>query len=74
MFLKLTDIFSSPTVNIEGVITKLVVRIGCLKQETVGTEFLLWNLSDAFIIFITLLRIREESIWFRTSERSAAAL
>ena len=74
MFLKLTDIFSSPTVNIERVITKLVVRIGCLKQETVGTEFLLWNLSDAFIIFITLLRIREESIWFRTSERSAAAL
>ena len=74
MFLKLTDIFSSPTVNIEGVITKLVVRIGCLKQETVGTEFLLWNLSDALIIFITLLRIREESIWFRTSERSAAAL
>ena len=74
MFLKLTDIFSSPTVNIEGVITKLVVRIGCLKQETVGTEFLLWNLSDAFIIFITLLRIREESIWFRTSERSTAAL
>ena len=74
MFLKLTDIFSSPTVNIKGVITKLVVRIGCLKQETVGTEFLLWNLSDALIIFITLLRIREESIWFRTSERSTAAL
>ena len=69
MFLKLTDIFSSPTVNIEGVITKLVVRIGCLKQETVGTEFLLWNLSDAFIIFITLLWVGKKSVWLRTFEK-----
>lgn len=69
---KLTNIFPGATVHIEGVITKLVVGVGSLEQKAVGTEFLLWHLSDALVIFITLFGIREKSIWLGTSEGSSA--
>ena len=68
MFWQLTDIFSGAAVHVEGIITKLVVGVGGLEQEAVGTEFLLCHLSDALVIFITLFGIREESIWLGTSE------
>ena len=64
----LTDIFSQPAVHIEGIVTKLVIRIGRLKQETVGAKFFLWDFSDALIIFITLLWIGEKSVWLGTLE------
>ena len=64
----LTDIFSQPAVHIEGIVTKLVIRIGRLKQETVGAKLFFWDFSDAFIIFITLFWVWEKSVWFRTFE------
>ena len=66
----LTDIFPGTTVYVEWIITKLVVRVRRLKKESIGTKFFLGNFSDAFVIFITLFWIWEESIWFRTKEVS----
>ena len=65
----LTDIFSQTTVHIEGIVTKLVIRIGRLKQKTVGAKLFFWDFSDAFIIFITLFWVWEESVWFWTLEK-----
>ena len=64
----LTDIFSETAVYVEGIVTKLVIRIGRLKQETVGAKLFFWDFSDAFIIFITLFWVWEKSVWFRTFE------
>ena len=66
---KLTDIFSQTAVHIEGIVTKLVIRIGCLKQETIGAKFLFGDFSDALIIFITLLWVGKKSVWLRTFEK-----
>ena len=67
----LTDIFSGPTVHVEGIVAKLVVRVGSLKQKSVGAELLLRNFSDTLVVFVALLGVGEEAVWFRTPERSS---
>merc|ERR1719284_95535 len=64
------DILSSSTINIEGVVAKLIIGVGCLEQQSIRTELFLWNLPDTFIVFITLFRIREEAVGFRTQKLS----
>jgi len=64
----LLDIFSVSTVNIERIITKLVVGVGSFEKQTIGTELFLRNLPDTLVIFITLFRIGEKSVRFRTQE------
>ena len=68
--IQLTDILSSSTIYIEGVVAKLIIGVGCLEQQSIRTELLLWNLPDTFIVFITLFRIREEAVGFRTQKLS----
>ena len=64
----LLDIFSVSTVNIERIITKLVVGVGSFEKQTIGTELFFRNLPDTLVIFITLFRIGEKSVRFRTQE------
>ena len=66
---KLTDIFSQTAVHIEGIVTKLVIRVGGLEKEAVRAEFLLGDLSRALVVFITLFWVWEESVWFWTFEK-----
>ena len=65
----LTDIFSCPTVNIERIITKLVVWIGSLEEKTIWTKLFLGDISNTFIILVALFRVREETILLRAAEQ-----
>ena len=58
----LTNIFSSPTVNIERVVTQFIVGVRSFKEKSIWAELLLWNLPHTFIVLVTLLRIGEEPI------------
>ena len=64
----LTDIFSSPAVYVKRIVAKLVVGVGSLKKKSIGTKFLLWDLSNTFIVFVTLLGVGEETIFLRAKE------
>ena len=66
---QLTNIFSGTTVNIEGIVTKLIIGVRSLEEETVRAELLLWDLSRALVVFITLFWVWEESVWFWTLEK-----
>ena len=65
----LTDIFSQAAVNVEGIVTKLIIGVRSLEEESVRAELLLWDLSRALVVFITLFWVWEESVWFWTLEK-----
>ena len=64
----LTDIFSCPTVNVERIITKLVVRIGSFKEKTIWTKLFFRDISNTFIILVALFRVGEETILLWAAE------
>jgi len=70
----LTDIFSCPTVNIERIITKLVVWIGSFEEKTIWTKLFLRDISNTFIILVALFRVREETILLRAAEQDICIL
>ena len=65
----LTDIFSETAVHVEGIVTKLIIGVRSLEEETVRAELLLWDLSRALVVFITLFWVWEEAVWFWTLEK-----
>merc|ERR1711874_690403 len=66
--LGLLDIFSSPTVYIERIVTKLAVRIRGFEEKPVRTELLFCDFSHTFVVFVALLRVGEENIFLGAAE------
>ena len=64
----LTDKLPVATVNVERVITLLVVGVAGLEEQTVGAELGLRDVVHALVVQVALLGIGEEAVLLRAVE------
>ena len=65
---ELTDVFSVPALDVEGVVAESVDGCGVVEHETVGTELQHSHVVHALVVQVALLRIGEEPVLLRAPE------